>query len=124
MNYSNAKRAHLRLGKWGEKIACKYLRYNDYEIVLENYRNKHGEIDIIAKNEDIICFIEVKTRRSSTKARPSSGLKQHQRDRIKRASKRYLTNIDNPKIPFRYDLIEIIKGRWDICEFRYWESNF
>lgn len=52
-------------GKLGENIACDYLRKNGYRIVQRNFERKvscflKSEIDIVAKKQDVICFIEVK----------------------------------------------------------------
>mgnify|MGYP000688821044 CR=1 FL=1 len=50
------------LGKIGEKIAVKYLQKQNYEIITTNFYTRKGEIDIIAKQDKEIIFIEVKTR--------------------------------------------------------------
>jgi len=58
------KRFNLEKGNLGENIARRYLESKGYIIVDQNYRNKYGEIDLIAKekNNDSLVFIEVKTR--------------------------------------------------------------
>ena len=53
-----------KLGQIGEKIARLFLEANEFQILDCNYRTLRGEIDIIAKKEKEIHFIEVKTRRS------------------------------------------------------------
>ena len=50
------------LGDKGELIALNYIKKNGYKILEKNYKTKFGEADIIAKKDDLICFIEVKTR--------------------------------------------------------------
>jgi len=55
---------NLSLGKKGEDIALDFLKKNGYGIIKRNYRTKLGEIDIIAREKDTLCFIEVKTRSS------------------------------------------------------------
>jgi len=57
----------ITLGKKGEDLAEKFLRRNRYKILERNFRVKLGEIDIIAKEKDTICFVEVKTRRTEAK---------------------------------------------------------
>ena len=54
----------ISLGSKGEELAADLLRNNGYKILYQNYKTKLGEIDIIARDKDIICFIEVKTRSS------------------------------------------------------------
>lgn len=54
-------------GKLGELAAGRYLRENGYEIITANYRCRLGEIDIIAKQNKYICFVEVKTRSENYK---------------------------------------------------------
>src|SRR3989344_4735893 len=52
----------IELGKLGENIACRYLVENGYKIIEKNFRQKWGEIDIIAKAPDkTLVFVEVKT---------------------------------------------------------------
>jgi putative endonuclease len=52
---------HLKIGKIGEDIAVKHLVKHKFSILERNYRKKWGEIDIIAKKQDILHFVEVKT---------------------------------------------------------------
>ncbi len=50
-----------KTGNLGEELACRYIRSKGYEVIEQNYLKKFGEIDIIAKKEGIIHFIEVKS---------------------------------------------------------------
>jgi putative endonuclease len=51
--------------KLGEDNACEYLKELNFKILERNYRKTYGEIDIIAIEKDVLCFIEVKTRTSN-----------------------------------------------------------
>jgi len=53
---------HNELGKKGEQIAVDYLVKNNYDIIERNYRFDKAEVDIIAKKNQILAIIEVKTR--------------------------------------------------------------
>ncbi len=53
-----------KLGNLGEEIAADILVRSGYEILERNFRTRHGEIDIVARDGDTLVFIEVKTRRS------------------------------------------------------------
>ena len=51
-----------QLGKEGEAFAIEFLTKQGYQLLEKNYRTKVGEIDVVAKEGGVICFIEVKTR--------------------------------------------------------------
>lgn len=53
---------HNETGKWGENVACEYLKSKGYAIVDRNWRSGHYEVDIIAMSANRIIFVEVKTR--------------------------------------------------------------
>ncbi|MDP3947513.1 MAG: YraN family protein [bacterium] len=56
---------NIETGKLGEDIACDFLKENGFLILLRNFREKWGEIDIIARDKDkTLVFVEVKTVRS------------------------------------------------------------
>lgn len=58
------------LGKWGEQEACDFLIKKGYQIVGRNIRTPHGEIDILALSDQILTFIEVKTRTNKSFGNP------------------------------------------------------
>ena len=53
----------IATGRDGEHIASDYLKKNGYFIIERNFKNYLGEIDIVAKENDVICFVEVRARR-------------------------------------------------------------
>ena len=50
------------LGDRGEAMVADYLRRHGYEIVASQFRCRFGEIDLIARRENVLCFVEVKLR--------------------------------------------------------------
>ncbi|MFA6290370.1 MAG: YraN family protein [Victivallales bacterium] len=124
IRFARLRAGHLRLGRRGENIASSHLRNSGYEVLFRNYRVDAGEIDIIARDGSILCFIEVKTRHSNFKGRPAEGLSEKQRKRIRRAAMNYLREIGNPKVVYRFDLMELVLSRWDVKEFRHWKDRF
>ena len=54
----------ITLGLEGENLVAQYLEDKGFEIIDKNYRTKYGEIDIIARNNDLISFVEVKLRQN------------------------------------------------------------
>ena len=77
-------------------------------IIQRNYVGPRGEIDIIARDGSVLCFVEVKTRRRSVKSRPADSVTSEKKKRIIRTAKRYLAQLGNPSIIYRFDIVEII----------------
>ncbi len=54
-----------QLGMAGEQSVARFLINKNFKIITQNYKTKLGEIDLIAQKDDVICFVEVKTRKKS-----------------------------------------------------------
>lgn len=80
------------VGDNGENRACSYLKENGYEIISRNWRTRDGEIDIIAKKQDVLVFVEVKTLPNATEDMLFSVLNEKKQKRIIKNSKRFLIN--------------------------------
>ena len=52
------------MGLWGENKAVEFLKAKNYTILARNYHSRFGEIDIIARKQSTIIFVEVKTRKN------------------------------------------------------------
>jgi len=63
-----------RIGKWGEDTVTAYLAERGYEIITRNARTPYGEIDIVAKQDDITIFVEVKSRTSNKMGLPEDSV--------------------------------------------------
>lgn len=122
--FGKARAKHIKLGKLGETAACDLLTAKGFEVLMRNYRCKKGEIDIIARDGKVICFVEVKTRSHTTRSRPAKGLTKKQMGRIYWASKHYIKELNYPTVACRYDLVEIRVGKYDFCEARHWTNYF
>lgn len=98
----------IKLGKQGEKIAAEFLVACGFTIKERNYRNKFGEIDIIACDEDIYVFIEVKTRSSSRFGFPEESVTLVKQRQISRVAQGYLLNKNIIDPAIRFDVVAII----------------
>jgi putative endonuclease len=96
-----------QVGAIGEDIARNYLVENEFIILEQNYRNKIGEIDLIAKKEDEIIFIEVKSRKNLNYGYPSEAVNMKKQLKILNTSKIYIlaNRLNNSRL--RYDVIEV-----------------
>jgi putative endonuclease len=98
---------NLILGKDAESRASGFLKRNGYKILRINYKNRLGEIDIIAQEDDVLCFVEVKCRRSD---RFGSGLEAVTRLKQKKLSEVALVFLKENKLldrSSRFDVVSI-----------------
>lgn len=99
---------HL-IGRLGERLACNFLKDNDYIILERNFRCRQGEIDIIAtdtKNRELV-FIEVKTRTNLSYGEAAEAVNRLKRQHIYRCVEYYIYVNKTKKLPIRIDVIEI-----------------
>ena len=99
---------HNELGKKGEQLAVDYLLENNYDIIECNYRFDKAEVDIIAKKNEILAIIEVKTRSTSDFGNPQDFVKPKQIQRLVKAVDEYVTENDLD-VEIRFDIIAIVK---------------
>ena len=99
---------HNELGKKGEQLAVDFLLKNNYDIVERNYRFDKAEVDIIAKKEDILAIVEVKTRSTVDFGDPQDFVKPKQIQRLVKAVDEYVT-VNSLDVEVRFDIIAIVK---------------
>lgn len=95
------------LGIHGERAAREYLSYHDFRIVERGYRFGRGEIDIIAYEEDVLVFVEVKTRDSSACSSPEESVTPEKQRQIRRIAEAYLFHRRLEDIKCRFDVLAI-----------------
>jgi putative endonuclease len=78
-----------RIGKWGEDTATLYLAQRGYEILTRNARTPYGEIDIVAKQDDITIFVEVKSRTSLKMGLPEESVNSRKQARMLACAEHY-----------------------------------
>ena len=96
-----------KLGKYGEEFAAEYLKKNKYKILERNYKNRYGEIDIIACKNKVTVFVEVKTRFSSRYGSPYEAVDFYKQRRIINSAKAYLVKKGQFYSDVRFDVIEV-----------------
>ena len=104
---------HLILGKEGEDLAVAYLIKNNYTILERNYRYLKAEIDIIAKKNNVLAVVEVKTRSSNSFGNPQDFVKPKQIKNLVTAIDQYIETKDL-NVDVRFDIIAIIKNEKQI----------
>lgn len=97
----------LIFGKNGENYAAGLLKAKGYKILVKNYRCPFGEIDIIARDKNTLCFIEVKSRSSWEFGRPQEALTRAKQKHISRAALCYLKENKLLDREARFDVVSI-----------------
>lgn len=98
-----------QIGDLGEQMAADYLTQQGYTVIARNYYAAHHEIDIIARYGAYICFVEVKTRRSSEAekyGRPAAAVSYTKQKRLITAAEQYLRRNPGCGQP-RMDVVEV-----------------
>ena len=98
---------HNDLGNYGEKLAFDYLVANGYKIVEVNWQFKHLEIDIIAKKDSFIVFVEVKTRKTSYFGEPFTFVTVSKQNNIIKAANGYINRF-KIEDEARFDIISVL----------------
>jgi putative endonuclease len=109
---------HVELGRRGERVAAEHLRALGYELVASNFklnvgRNRRGavvqsEIDLVAYDGPVLCFVEVKTRRSDWFAAPEANVDLRKQRQVTRAARAYRRLLGLQNAPRRYDVVTVI----------------
>jgi len=112
------KRNSSRVGQIGEELAARFLQKEGYRLVAANFktpvgRNRRGaqvtgEVDLIALDADVLCFVEVKTRSSDEFASPLAAVDLRKQRQIIRAARMYRKIFRLQSIEVRYDVISIV----------------
>lgn len=99
---------HIHVGKTGEDHAVRYLIAQGYAIVCRNYRKSFGEIDIVARDQETVCFIEVKTRAGDTYGHPFEAVTPSKQRVLRRLAAAYLLDnvIGEPFV--RFDVVAVV----------------
>lgn len=148
-NVNSSVSETARVGNLGEELACRFLMKNRCRLVVANFkvpigRNSvgaqiTGEIDVIALDEnDVLCFVEVKTRTSDQFAAPVAAVDLRKQRQIIRTARMYRKIFGLTNIKYRYDVISIVLGKedkpkiehfinfWNEAKFRkrFWANDF
>lgn len=96
------------LGTEGEKIAAEFLKKQNYSILFLNFRYKKlGEIDIIARENNYLCFIEVKTRSNLDYGFPSESIDYRKQENIKKLAQVFISKNRLYNEYIRFDVVEV-----------------
>jgi putative endonuclease len=108
----------LSLGERGEMAACGFLKERGYEILERNYKCKLGEIDVIARRQDRLAFIEIKTRTSGQFGTPQEAVNLRKQEKIFQVAQWYVKEKKLVKVPVAFDVVAVLWKEGQAPEMR------
>lgn len=119
------RRRHMEapqaLGRDGEDLAHRYLQRQGLLVIARNYRTPGGsaEVDLIARDGEMLVFVEVKTRETDEFGAPDRAIDGVKRDKIRRAALNYLRRSGLAEDRVRFDVVSIVAGSEAAARFDY-----
>ena len=114
-------------GVFGELLALEYLVGKGYEVLECNYRTRHGEIDLILREDGMLVFVEVKARRGTGFGDPLEAITPDKQARVRRMAEAYLARKGTAFVDgfegIRFDAVGILVAH-EANEIRHVEDAF
>lgn len=110
-------------GRTGEQYIAEQMTQKGYRIVTMNYHSRYGEIDIVMENDEIIAFVEVKTRSQKGMTAPFEAVTKSKQRRIIRTAEVYLQRNGSQLQP-RFDVAAVFTQNEAIIGYDYLENAF
>jgi len=105
---NNPKTQNFNKGRKGEEMARKYLEEKGYELIISNYENKIGEIDLIMRDKEWLVFVEVKYKYCDKLGLPEEMISPAKIAQIRRVAESYIY-LERPKLEkYRIDAVCIL----------------
>jgi len=123
----NAMPEHLRTGIAGEDAAFFELRRKGYTVVARRWSagNLDGDVDLIAWQGPMLCFIEVKTRTARDRTPAEAAVDRHKQYVLRRLARAYVRHLPQSEAPpTRFDVISVYLVPGEKCEFMHFENAF
>jgi putative endonuclease len=96
-----------RLGQYGEQLAARYLTEHGLQVIATNWRCRHGEIDIIAREGGTVVFCEVKTRSSAAFGEPAEAVGRRKVRQVRELSLQWLAESSGVWPDVRFDVLAV-----------------
>jgi putative endonuclease len=124
---SAALAEHLETGIDGEEAACAYLRSKGYTVVARRWSSGDlaGDLDLIAWQGPMLCFVEVKTRTAHDASPAEVAVDSHKRHILRRLARHYVRHLDQETAPpVRFDVLSVYLVPGKEREFAHFEGSF
>ena len=118
---------HLATGIAGEDAAYFFLRRKGYRVVARRWSagNLPGDVDLIAWQDQLLCFIEVKTRTAHDATAAEVAVDSHKRNLLRRLARQYVRQLPQEAPPqVRFDVVSVYLVPGEAREFVHFENAF
>jgi putative endonuclease len=118
---------HLATGIEGENAAYFHLRRKGYVVVARRWSAGHqpGDIDLIAWQGRLLCFVEVKTRTAHDDTAAEVAVDTHKRTMLRRLARQYVRQLPEQEAPqVRFDVVSVYLLPGEKKEFQHFEGAF
>ena len=95
------------IGNTGEQAVEKWLALNNFKILARNYCIRYGEVDLIAQHDEVIAFIEVKTRKSGELGYPEEAVGTKKQMKMSQLALWYLQKKNKTDAQARFDVVAV-----------------
>jgi putative endonuclease len=96
------------VGKYGEDLAARHFVAAGFTVLARNWRCPVGEIDIVARDGDVLVIAEVKTRRSTAYGTPVEAITRHKLDKLRELALMWLREHPSGGVQVRFDVVGVL----------------
>ena len=111
-----------KVGTEGEQIAVEYLESQGYTVLARNFSWKTGEIDVVAKRNGYLVFVEVKARLTKRFGTPMDAVTLEKQKKIVRTAEYYMLKNKIFDADVRFDVIEVFADKVNHVENAFWAN--
>ncbi len=104
-------RSSVARGRAFEDRAAEFYRQQEFEIIGQNYRAGHREIDLIVRKANLIVFVEVKSSRSGGFGHPAEWIDERKRQNLIEAARQYTYDHAITDTDLRFDVVTFVNGQ-------------
>lgn len=110
------------IGRRGEQEAERFLRAKGFKVIARNWRAGKDEVDLICKDDEILVFVETRTRRTGALVGGFDSIDARKRKALNRVCCAYIAKLKPPPSSFRLDVVEIEHEKGEILTTRHFEN--
>ena len=124
VNIKGVTAPHLLQGRLGERIACRFLLKQGYDILARRFRGRSGELDLVAIEADALVFIEVKTRASRAFGDPWEFVDWEKQQILRRTAEEFIALHDLGQLSYRFDIVSVVAPGTGLEEVTLYRNAF